>query len=752
MRELKYWKIQIDKIMKKTLITLALIFIYLLIYAQNQDLNLEKYWRYRERLREKFIAVSDSVEYFGANIPACEINYETSTIDWGDANMSMSHYLSVLATELWLLKNNGQDYSLTLKELYYAMLAMERLDLYSEYHIRWRDNIGHWVWTPDPDDIWSFPENGIYVWVRGYVNNLSDINGFHLRDDVNDGFWEWGQSHFGVQKYNSSFKNNLLEISQDNIYHNIEGLSLVAKLVGIESTSGIPAIFTNQIIPNKLTELGIKNGNNIDFSKWAKSFIKKYIYYMQPDGELSRKFAGIKVLKTNWFLINPVTYDLVREGSGNDFDTGLFYHHGVIEVGKKIVGENLRIYDGIVSPPDDIYNHLFQKHKADISDVFIAISTLTFLLREVLEVIINNTVLDDFDDYKLRSLSCCGNVGASDPYSILIKHRDNYSPTGTNIFPIYEHFPLIYLTLHNSKKYCNPDYYSGNNMQQDFNKESNLYTNLLNSAPTCGPTDFGNMSWRSVSRCIWPESTWNSEGKDIEYSGLDYMMLHNLYYITFRKEDYNILQIKTSSPYSSQSAYSRKIEAETSITGINMEYQASQSVTLKPGFSATGNKNFKAYISERNGYYDGTKYKLIDIDPCENYNMIVNANNNIMDDTDKAIYENKLELCNLQKLVIVEEERIAEGKIVLNNSEEHKDFESEIQISPNPNNGQFYIKISKINDNSNYSVYNNLGSLIGTGIIVNNETQIDISDQLPGIYYVKVVNGSKVINQKVIKE
>jgi len=48
----------------------------------------------------------------------------------------MSHYLSLLSTELYLLKNNGQDYSTTLKELYYAMLAMERLDLYSESH--WR--------------------------------------------------------------------------------------------------------------------------------------------------------------------------------------------------------------------------------------------------------------------------------------------------------------------------------------------------------------------------------------------------------------------------------------------------------------------------------------------------------------------------------------------------------------------------------------------------------------------------------------
>jgi len=106
----------------------------------------------------------------------------------------------------------------------------------------------------------------------------------------------------------------------------------------------------------------------------------------------------------------------------------------------------------------------------------------------------------------------------------------------------------------------------------------------------------------------------------------------------------------------------------------------------------------------------------------------------------------------LQTLVVAEEENNTEKKIILNNSEEHINLESEIQISPNPNNGQFNIKISKINSNSNFYIYNNLGSLIETGIIVNYETLINISDHLPGIYYVKIINGNEVFNEKIIKE
>ena len=106
------------------------------IYAQTEQANLAKYWKYRDRLRSKFIVVSENVMDYGVNIPASDIYYKSdstkSYICWGDGNNNMSHYLSVLATELWLLKHNNKDYTTTLKELYFAMLALERLDVYSE--------------------------------------------------------------------------------------------------------------------------------------------------------------------------------------------------------------------------------------------------------------------------------------------------------------------------------------------------------------------------------------------------------------------------------------------------------------------------------------------------------------------------------------------------------------------------------------------------------------------------------------------
>lgn len=128
--------------------------------AQSPQENLQKYWRYRQRLRDKFMIVSPNVEEPGVNIPAIQIDLINSIIDWGDGNENLSHYLSILTTEYRLLKNNGQDYKQTLTELIYAMCAIERLDVYSE----------------------SYERNGTFY--------SSDINGFFIRDDINQTFFD----------------------------------------------------------------------------------------------------------------------------------------------------------------------------------------------------------------------------------------------------------------------------------------------------------------------------------------------------------------------------------------------------------------------------------------------------------------------------------------------------------------------------------------------------------------------------------
>jgi len=59
--------------MKKIFTTLSFCLVLILpLLGQNQMQNLEKYWKYRQELRDKFIVISSDVEEPGVNIPAAE--------------------------------------------------------------------------------------------------------------------------------------------------------------------------------------------------------------------------------------------------------------------------------------------------------------------------------------------------------------------------------------------------------------------------------------------------------------------------------------------------------------------------------------------------------------------------------------------------------------------------------------------------------------------------------------------------------
>ncbi len=691
--------------MKKLLLGLIISVTIVPVNGQNQADNLTKYWRYRDRLRERFIVVNEHVENYGVNIPAASIDYDNGNISWGDANSNMSHYLSVLATELWLLKRNNQDYSTTLKELYYAMLAMERLDTYSEYSLRWRENIGYWIGD---------------MWIRGYIDEDYDINGFHIRDDVSSGFWNNYKSHFDVPNFSSVFNNgNMEEISQDNIYHNLEGLALVAKLVGTESVAGIPTVFVNDIIPNRLNSLGIQSGSNINFSLWAKDFVKRYIRFMQNDGTMTVSWGAIG-FSTHWFLINPITQELVREGSGSDLDMCSFYHHGVIKTGEAITGENLRVYGGLISPPERIYDDLFRRHAIEIN---YPDPIIDYLIDELFGGIYVDI---DFDDYKLRSLSCNGNALGTETFSILRNHRDNYNPYNTDHYPIYEHFPLMYLILHD------PNYDIMAVNDNVYAADQILYENLINSAPNCGSISNGIYEWSSTSRCVWPESLGQNSSKNIEYSGLDYMMLHNLYYIAFRKEDYNKLDIGDLSPYRLISANAGMIEAHSSVLGNNITYSARNSIVLQSGFSVSSGKNFEAKISPRPNNYQGGLYRVVSAVDCKS--TLKSAK--VYQVSEKNITPEFFEPTKMKKQ--------DEPPIEICPQDELN-----ISIFPNPSKGRVNISLLNTDFPVGFEIISVNGLIVYKSSITSNMEQFDVSNLSKGIYLIRFHSKNKVYTKKL---
>lgn len=193
-------------------------------FAQSEEqemMNLEKYWNYRDRLTNYFVkagsAIGESVVAYARNLN----RQDKKGFTVGDQTIDLAWYIGILATEYQLLTQNQQNSSATLKELYYALLAFDRLDR-CETSPPWNlkkdtlDGFFHRYDTElerDPQlfsvmgrnedlssrDVWGTRPPGVPTFISGYDNG-------------------WGEPNY----YNAS-------ASQDQVMHLFMGFSLVYK-------------------------------------------------------------------------------------------------------------------------------------------------------------------------------------------------------------------------------------------------------------------------------------------------------------------------------------------------------------------------------------------------------------------------------------------------------------------------------------------------------------------------------------------
>jgi hypothetical protein len=75
-----------------------------------------------------------------------------------------------------------------------------------------------------------------------------------------------------------------------------------------------------------------------------------------------------------------------------------------------------------------------------------------------------------------------------------------------------------------------------------------------------------------------------------------------------------------------------------------------------------------------------------------------------------------------------------------------------ISIYPNPNNGEFYLSVNRVNDNMMIEIQNTLGQTLKHESVIALQMKIDLSKESNGIYFVKVIdNGKPVYYSKIIK-
>jgi plastocyanin len=95
------------------------------------------------------------------------------------------------------------------------------------------------------------------------------------------------------------------------------------------------------------------------------------------------------------------------------------------------------------------------------------------------------------------------------------------------------------------------------------------------------------------------------------------------------------------------------------------------------------------------------------------------------------------------------------GTIIVQNSTTGiAENQSQINLSvyPNPSNGQFQFAIdgSQVAKNCKVEIYNVQGERIYQSAITNTKTDIDLSNQTNGIYFVKIYNGQTILTKKIV--
>lgn len=151
--------------------------------SQTENELQKKYWNYRDRYKKHFTKIGREQ---GESVPI-SLWYKTQNcgdfqggqIKMGDAMAMHGDYMCLLATEYYLTKKQGGDLTAIKNEIYYALKAVERVDLFAEQYLSNNPNAGQ-------------------------------LNGFVLRDDVPLDFYKNWQVTDNVQFIDANRSNGFL--------------------------------------------------------------------------------------------------------------------------------------------------------------------------------------------------------------------------------------------------------------------------------------------------------------------------------------------------------------------------------------------------------------------------------------------------------------------------------------------------------------------------------------------------------------
>ena len=286
------------------------------LFGQLSNQNLEKYWAYRDRLRKNFVKIGSnpgesvpmsarSIGFAYQNAPMDENENRPSRIYYTDATIYLGHYLAVLGTECKLLINtystliNSNQSTQILKtieeskkELYYALNALNRLDLSAEF-------------------------------VLSNELNVPSLNGFFLRDDVNKFFHQNFESDYSVIfNRETDFTRSHSDFDPVDMYGTYAGLNFSdinpgmvheANVMSLDQITSIlmGLVTVHKMVPETWVVQPTENDVPMNLRDEARNIALRIIDYVTNDVYTGIINDGMSFNVRNWDgLFRPAGYDL----------------------------------------------------------------------------------------------------------------------------------------------------------------------------------------------------------------------------------------------------------------------------------------------------------------------------------------------------------------------------------------------------------------------------------------------------------
>lgn len=277
-----------------------------------------------------------------------------------------------------------------------------------------------------------------------------------------------------------------------------------------------------------------------------------------------------------------------------------------------------------------------------------------------------------------------------------------------------------------------------------------------------------NTSKRWYSPNYYLRNTSSTEGDENSlegyHPGLDYMILHNLYYLNSnqflpqfvnyidRYFDENLFNNFTGMNPLVIAGY-ETLTADNTISGnMVVDYNASEEITLKPGFNAQIGSAFHAEIKP---VLCGSSFKSASDTSITTYGMsYVSEVHKYGKVSDKFIHlksiPDSLSMEDLERRAKLIESGLSENE-VMNEKLIRMSFLT-LNAQPNPSSGFVKLTVAGFDEGNNlsYSIMNGSGKTCQTGSFYN-DMQLDLSALENGLYLLRVTDGDLYVSEKLVK-